>query len=160
MEEIMKRKNYVLDKKPKKIWNLNQLGVSETFVGVPNASYYKNTKGNQFIKLNLDAGYSTCSIFFLIFEYPIQKLLHKKYSNSFQLARFYREVNGIPVDDNITQLHDIDWEEVIDCLNSLQTIKIQVVSKNMNGFKNIRFVGYTDESLYDFFEFKENWRLK
>jgi hypothetical protein len=151
---------YVLDSPPKKIWNLNQLDIGKTFIGIPHAEYYKNTKGNQFIKLGLDAGYSTCQVFFLIFDYPEQKILNSKFHNSFELVKFYREANNIPVDENITQLHDINWQKIIDWLNSLQTLKIQVISKNINGFRNIRFVSYTDESLYDYFNFKANWRLK
>lgn len=136
----MKKRHYVLDKPVKKIWSLNQLNVSETFVGVPTAEYYKNNKGNQFIKLMLDAGYSTLHLYFLIFDFPMQKILNKKFHNSFELVRFYREANGIPVDDNITQLHDINWQEIIDCLNQEEIMKINVVSKDMNGFKRIIFV--------------------
>lgn len=148
----------ILNKPPKKIWNLNQLSVSDTLAGIPKAEYYKNTKGHQFIKLMLDAGYSTCSIFFLIFDFPLQKLLNSKIHNSFELVQFYRESNGIPIDDNITQLHDINWSDIIDFLNSLQILKIQIVSKSMNGFNNLRFVSFTRERLYDNIE-KCNWRL-
>lgn len=149
---------YVLDKPVKKIWNLNQLKNGECFVGIPKTEYYKNRKGNQFVKLLLDAGYSTLNIYLLVFDYPEQKLLNSKFHNSFELVRFYREVNGIPVDDNITQLHDINWSDIIDWLNSLQVLKIQVVSKSMNGFNNIRFVSFTKERLYDNIE-KCNWRI-
>ena len=131
---------YVLDKAPKKIWSLNQLKIGETFTGVPTAEYYKNKKGNQFIKLGLDAGYSTCNIFFLLFDFPEQKVLKSYIYNSFELVKFYRESNNIPVDDEITQLHDIDWQEIIDFLNEKETIKIKCISKNINGFKNIVFL--------------------
>ena len=147
-----------LDNPPKKIWNLNQLKTGECFVGIPKAEYYKNRKGNQFVKLLLDAGYSTLNIYFLVFDFPEQNILNNKFHNSFELVRFYREVNGIPVDDDITQLHDINWANIIDWLNSLQVLKIQVVSKSMNGFNNIRFVSFTKERLYDNFE-KCNWIL-
>ena len=150
----------VLDKPPKKIWSLNQLKVGDLFVGVPKGEFYENKKGNKFIRLGLDAGYSTCTIYFLVFDFPEQKLLNSKYHNSFELVKFYREVNNILVDENITQLHDINWQEIIDWLNRLKTLKIQVVSTNMNGFKNIKFISYTDESIYGFFGFEDNWRLK
>lgn len=136
-----------LDKPPKNIWNLNQLGISDSFVGIPHAECYKNKKGNQFIRLMLDAGYSTLHIFFLIFDFPEQKILNNKFHNSFELVRFYREVNGEGIDEGIQQVHDINWSDIIDWLNSLQVLKIQVVSKSMNGFKNIRFVGFTRNSL-------------
>lgn len=155
----MNRKhNFVLDKNPKKIWSLNQLRVGETIIGIPYAEHWKNKKGNDFVLLKLDYGHAICNIYFLIFSFPIQKLLHNKYVNSFELVRFYREVNGIPVDDDITQLHDINWQDIIDFLNNLQILKIQVVSKSMNGFNNIRFVSFTRERLYDNIE-KCNWRL-
>lgn len=144
---------YVLDKPVKKIWGLNQMKIGETLCGVPKASYYKNKNFHEFVVIDLDYGYAVCKIFFLIFSFPIQKLLHNKYVNSFELVKFYREANNIPVDDNISQLHDIDWEKIIDWLNQLQTLKIQVVSKSMNGFKNIRFVGMTDNSLANFVGF-------
>lgn len=136
-----------LDKPVRRIWNLNQLKIAECFVGIPHAEYYKNKKNNQFIRLMLDAGYSTLHIYFLVFDFPQQKILNSKFHNSFQLVKFYREANGIPVDDNISQLHDIDWQGIIDWLNQLQTLKIQVVSKSMNGFNNLRFVGCTDHTL-------------
>ena len=154
----MRKRNYKLDSPPKKIWSLNQLKVSETFVGIPAAEYYKNTKGNQFIRLGLDAGYSTCHIYLLIFEFPQQKLLNSKYHNSFELVRFYREVNGQGVDEGISQLHDINWQQIIDWLNNLHVLKIQVVSSSMNGFKNIQFVSYTDKRLYEYID-KSNWRI-
>ena len=138
-----------LDDPPKKIWNLNQLKIGDCFVGIPRAEYYKNKKG-QFIRLMLDAGYSTLHIYFLVFDFPEQKILNSKYNNSFQLVKFYREANGIPVDDDITQLHDISWSDIIDWLNSLLVLKICVVSKDMSGFKNIRFVIYSDSHLADF----------
>ena len=138
-----------LDDPPRKIWNLNQLKIGECFVGIPRAEYYKNKKGNQFIRLMLDAGYSTLNIYLLIFDFPEQKILNMKFHNSFELVKFYREVNGIPVDEDITMVHDINWQDIIDWLNSLQTLKIQVVSKNMNGFQNIRFISFTRESLTD-----------
>lgn len=138
---------YVLDKPIKKIWNLNQLNPREFFIGIPKAEIYENKKKNKFVKLMLDAGYSILHIYFLIFDFPEQKLLNSKYNNSFELVKFYRESNGILVDDDITQLHDINWEGIIDWVNSLRTLKIQVVSKNMNGFRNIRFIRYTNNSL-------------
>lgn len=131
---------FVLDKKPRNVWNLNQLHVGDFFTGIPHAEFYKNKKNNMFIHMMLDAGYSTCHIYFLIFEYPIQKVLKSYIQNSFELVRFYREANNIPVDDEITQLHDIDWQEIIDWMNDLHVLKIQVVSKNMKGFKNIKFI--------------------
>ena len=143
----------VLDKQPKNIWNLNQLGISDCFVGIPHAEYYKNKKNNQFIRLMLDAGYSTLHIYFLIFDWPEQKLLNSKFHNSFELVRFYREVAGEGIDEGINQVHDINWSDIIDWLNSLQILKIQVVSKSMNGFKNIKFVGMTDNNLSDFVGF-------
>lgn len=130
----------VLDKPVKKIWNLNQLKIGETFTGIPTAEYYKNKEGNQFIKLGLDAGYSTCHIFFLLFDFPIQKVLPSYINNSFELVKYYHESNGTPVDDEITQLHDIDWAQIIDFLNEKETIKIKCISKNINGFKNIIFL--------------------
>ena len=138
-----------LDKPVKKIWNLNQLHINDCFVGIPRAEYYKNKKG-QFIRLMLDAGYSTLNIYFLIFDFPEQKILNSKYHNSFELVRFYREVNGEGIDEGITQVHDINWEEIIEFLNSLLVLKICVVSKDMSGFKNIRFVIYSDSHLADF----------
>lgn len=150
---VINMKKIQLDEPPKKIWNLNQLKPGECFVGIPRAEYYMNKKNNQFIRLMLDAGYSTLNIYLLVFNYPEQKILNSKFHNSFELVRFYREVNGIPVDDNITQLHDINWQEIIDWLNSLQILKIKVVSKDMSGFKNIKFVGYSDSNLADFVGF-------
>lgn len=139
-----------LDDPPRKIWNLNQLKIGECFVGIPRAEYYKNKKNNQFIRVMLDAGYSTLHIFFLIFDFPEQKILNQKYHNSFELVRFYREVTGEGIDEGIQQVHDINWEEIIEFLNSLLVLKIRVVSKDMNGFKNIKFVGFTNDSLTDF----------
>ena len=138
---------YVLDKPVKKLWNLQQLKIGQTLAGIPKAEYWENRKGNKFIRLGLDYGHATCTIYFLIFDFPEQKLLNSKFHNSFELVRFYREVNGIPVDDDITQLHDINWQDIIDWLNSLQVLKIQVVSKSMNGFNNIRFVSFTRDKL-------------
>lgn len=129
-----------LDKPLRKIWNLNQLKISECFVGIPHAEYYENKKANQFIRLMLDAGYSTLHIYFLVFNFPHQKILNSKFHNSFELVRFYHEANGIPVDDNISQLHDIDWSQVIDFLNEKETIKIKCISKNTAGFRNIKFL--------------------
>ena len=149
---------YVLDKPVKKLSNLQQLKIGQTLAGIPKAEYWENRKGNKFIRLGLDYGHATCTIYFLIFDFPEQKLLNSKFHNSFELVRFYREVNGIPVDDDITQLHDINWQDIIDWLNSLQVLKIQVVSKSMNGFNNIRFVSFTRERLYDNIE-KCNWRI-
>jgi len=149
---------YVLDKQVKKIWGLNQMKIGETLCGVPKASYYKNKKSHEFVVIDLDYGYAVCKIFFLIFSFPEQKLLNSKFHNSFELVRFYREANNIPVDDNITQLHDINWSDIIDWLNKLQTIKIKVISKSMNGFNNLHFVGFTDSNLSDFVGFDE-WIL-
>ena len=149
---------YVLDKPVKKLWNLQQLKIGQTLAGIPKAEYWENRKGNKFIRLGLDYGHATCTIYFLIFDFPEQKLLNSKFHNSFELVRFYREANNIPVDDDITQLHDINWQDIIDWLNSLQVLKIQVVSKSMNGFNNIRFVSFTRERLYDNIE-KCNWRI-
>ena len=138
---------YVLDKPVKKLWNLQQLRIGQTLAGIPKAEYWENRKGNKFIRVGLDYGHATCTIYFLIFDFPEQKILNSKFHNSFELVRFYREVNGIPVDDDITQLHDINWQDIIDWLNSLQVLKIQVVSKSMNGFNNIRFVSFTRDKL-------------
>ena len=139
---------YVLDKPvKKKLWNLQQLKIGQTLAGIPKAEYWENRKGNKFIRLGLDYGHATCTIYFLIFDFPEQKLLNSKFHNSFELVRFYREVNGIPVDDDITQLHDINWQDIIDWLNSLQVLNIQVESKSMNGFNNIRFVSFTRDKL-------------
>ena len=137
----------VLDKPVKILWNLQQLKIGQTLAGIPKAEYWENKKGNKFIRIGLDYGHATCTIYFLIFDFPQQKLLNSKFHNSFELVKFYREANGIPVDDNITQLHDINWSDIIDWLNSLLILKIQVVSKDMSGFKNIRFV---DSNLTDF----------
>ena len=136
-----------LDKPVRKIWNLNQLKIGECFVGISHAEYYKNKKGNQFIRLMFDAGYSTLHIYFLVFDFPEQKILNSKYHNSFELVRFYRNVAGEGIDEGITQLHDINWQTIIDWLNSLNTLKIKVTGQSMNGFKNIRFVGFTRNSL-------------
>ena len=144
---------YVLDKPVKKLWNLQQLKIGQTLAGIPKAEYWENRKGNKFIRLGLDYGHATCTIYFLIFDFPEQKLLNSKFHNSFELVRFYREANNIPVDDDITQLHDINWQTIIDWLNSLQVLKIQVVSKSINGFKNLRFVGMSDNNLADFVGF-------
>lgn len=138
---------YVLDKPVKKLWNLQQLKIGQTLAGIPKAEYWENRKGNKFIRLGLDYGHATCTIYFLIFDFPEQKILNNKFHNSFELVQFYREVNGIPVDDDITQLHDINWSDIIDWLNQLQTLKIQVISKSMNGFNNLRFVSFTKNSL-------------
>lgn len=138
---------YVLDKPVKKLWNLQQLRIGQTLAGIPKAEYWENRKGNKFIRVGLDYGHATCTIYFLIFDFPEQKILNNKFHNSFELVRFYREVNGIPVDDDITQLHDINWQDIIDWLNNLQVLKIQVVSKSMNGFNNIRFVSFTRDKL-------------
>lgn len=139
-----------LDDSPKQIWNLNQLKTGECFVGIPRAEYYMNKKCNQFIRLMLDAGYSTLNIYLLIFNFPEQKILNNKYHNSFELVRFYREVNGEGIDEGIQQVHNINWEEIIEFLNSLLVLKICVVSKDMSGFKNIKFIGYSDSHLADF----------
>ena len=138
---------YVLGKPVKKLWNLQQLRIGQTLAGIPKAEYWENRKGNKFIRVGLDYGHATCTIYFLIFDFPEQKILNSKFHNSFELVRFYREVNGIPVDDDISQLHDIDWQDIIDWLNNLQVLKIQVVSKSMNGFNNIRFVSFTRDKL-------------
>ena len=142
-----------LDDPPKKIWNLNQLRISDCFVGIPHAEYYKNNKNHQFIRLMLDAGYSTLHIYFLVFDFPEQKILNQKYHNSFELVRFYREVTGEGIDEGIQQVHNINWEEIIEFLNSLLVVKIQVVSKDMSGFKNIKIVGYSDSQLVDYIGF-------
>ena len=147
-----------LNKPVKKLWNLQQLKIGQTLAGIPKATYWENRKGNKFIKLGLDYGHATCTIFFLIFDFPIQKILNSKFHNSFELVKFYREANNIPVDDNISQLHDIDWQKIIDWLNQLQTLKIRVISKSMNGFNNIKFVGMTDNSLAQFVSF-DKWIL-
>ena len=139
----------VLDKPVKKLWNLQQLKIGQTLAGIPKAEYWENRKGNKFIKLGLDYGHATCTIYFLIFDYPLQKILNSKFHNSFELVCFYREVNGEGIDEGIQQVHDINWQDIIDFLNTLQTLKIQVVSKNMNGFQNIRFISFTRESLTD-----------
>ena len=133
--------------KKRKIWGLNQMKIGQTLAGIPKAEYWENKKGNKFIRIGLDYGYATCTIYFLIFDFPQQKILNSKFHNSFELVHFYREANNIPVDDNINQLHDIDWQKIIDWLNSLQVLKIQVVSKDMNSFKNLKFVGCTNHTL-------------
>ena len=142
-----------LDEPVKKLYNLQQLKIGQTLAGIPKAEFWENRKGNKFIRLGLDYGHATCTIYFLIFDFPHQKILNSKFENSFQLVKFYHEANGIPIDDNISQLHDIDWQKIIDWLNQLQTLKIQVVSRNTNGFKNIRFVGMTDNNLANFVGF-------
>lgn len=147
-----------LDKPVRKIWNLNQLHIGDCFVGIPQAEYYKNKKGNQFICLMLDAGYSTLHIYYLIFEFPKQKILNSKFHNSFELVRFYRNVAGEGIDERITTVHDIDWQEIIGWLNSLNTLKIKVTGQSMNGFKNIRFVGFTRNSLAEEVDFQK-WIL-
>ena len=149
---------YVLDKQVKKIWGLNQMKIGETLCGVPKASYYKNKKSHEFVVIDLDYGYAVCKIFFLIFSFPEQKLLNSKFHNSFELVRFYREVTGEGIDEGINQVHNINWQEIIDFLNSLQILKIQVLSKDMAGYRNIRFVSFTKERLYDNIE-KCNWRI-
>lgn len=144
---------YVLDKPVKRLWNLQQLKIGQTLAGIPKAEYWENKKGNKFIRIGLDYGYATCTIYFLIFDYPEQKLLNSKFHNSFELVRFYREVTGEGIDEGITQLHDINWQDIIDWLNSLQILKIQVINKSMNGFNNLRFVGYSDSNLSEFVGF-------
>ena len=143
----MKKRNYILDKPVKKIWGLNQMKIGESICGVPKAYHYTNKKGNDFVLLKLDYGYAICNIYFLVFDFPEQKILNSKVHNSFELVCFYRNVNGIPVDDDITQLHDINWSDIIDWLNSLNVLKISVISKSMNGFNNIRFVSFTRDKL-------------
>ena len=143
----MKKRNYILDKPVKKIWGLNQMKIGESICGIPIAYHYKNKNSHEFVVIDLDYGYAVCKIFFLIFDFPEQKILNSKYHNSFELVRFYREANNIPVDEGITQLHDINFQNIVDWLNSLQTLKIQVVSKSMNGFNNLRFVAFTNNSL-------------
>lgn len=138
---------YVLDKPVKKLWNLQQLKIGQTLTGIPNAEYWENRKGNKFIRLGLDYGYATCTIYFLIFDFPVQKILNNNFHNSFELVSVYRIVVGEGIDEGITTVHDINWQEIIDWLNQLQTLKIQVVSKSMNGFNNIKFVGMTDNTL-------------
>lgn len=138
---------YVLDKPVKKLWNLQQLRIGQTVAGIPKAEYWENRKGNKFIRVGLDYGHAICTIYFLIFDYPLQKILNSKFHNSFELVRFYREVNGEGIDEGINQVHDINWQEIIDWLNSLQVLKIQVVSKDMQGFRNLKFVGCTNHTL-------------
>lgn len=137
----------VLDKPVKKLWNLQQLKIGQTLAGIPKATYWENQKGNKFIRLGLDYGHATCTIYFLIFDFPEQKILNNKFHNSFELVRFYREVNGEGIDEGINQVHDINWQNIIDYLNQLQTLKIKVISKNIDGFRNIKFVGMTDNTL-------------
>ena len=149
----MKKRNYILDKPVKKIWGLNQMKIGESICGIPIAYHYKNKNSHEFVVIDLDYGYAVCKIFFLIFDFPEQKILNSKFHNSFELVRFYREANNIPVDDNISQLHDIDWQKIIDWLNQLQTLKIKVISKNIDGFRNIKFVGMTDNILSEFVGF-------
>lgn len=143
----MKKRNYILDKPVKKIWGLNQMKIGESICGIPIAYHYKNKNSHEFVVIDLDYGYAVCKIFFLIFSFPTQNILNSKYHNSFELVRFYREVNGEGIDEGITQLHDINWQIIIDWLNSLNTLKIKVTGQSMNGFKNIRFVGFTRNSL-------------
>ena len=149
---------YVLDKPVKKIYGLNQMKIGETLCGIPTASHYINKKGHHFLLLKLDYGHAICNIYFLIFDYPLQNILNSKYTNSFELVKFYRNVTGEGIDEGINQVHDINWSDIIDWLNSLQVLKIQVTSKNLNGFKNIRFVSFTKERLYDNIE-KCNWKI-
>ena len=101
----------------------------------------------------LDAGYSTLHIYLLIFDFPVQKILNSKFHNSFELVRFYRNVAGEGIDEGIQQVHDINWSDIIDWLNQLQTLKIKVISKNIDGFRNIKFVGMTDNILSEFVGF-------
>lgn len=143
----MKKRNYILDKPVKKIWGLNQMKIGESICGIPIAYHYKNKNSHEFVVIDLDYGYAVCKIFFLIFDFPEQKILNMKFHNSFELVKFYREVNGIPVDEDITMVHDINWQDIIDWLNSLQVLKIQVISKNMQGFRNLKFVGCTNHTL-------------
>ena len=89
-----------LDKPIKKLWNLQQLKIGQTLAGIPKAEYWENRKGNKFIKLGLDYGHATCTIYFLIYNFPHQNILNSKFHNSFELVRFYREANNIPVDGN------------------------------------------------------------
>lgn len=140
---------YVLDKPVKKLWNLQQLRIGQTLAGIPKAEYWENRKGNKFIRLSLDYGHATCTIFFLVFDFPEQKILNSKFNNSFELVRFYREVTGEGIDEGIQQVHNVNWADIIDWLNQLQTLKIQVISKSMNGFNNLRFVSFTKNSLTD-----------
>lgn len=136
----MRKNHFVLDKPVKHIYNLNQLKVGDCLTGIPRAEYYKNKKGHQFIRIDLDYGYAVCKIYCLIFDFPEQKILNSKYHNSFQLVKYYRECNRIPVDPNISLLHDINWHKIIDWINQEQIMKIQVISKNIQGFRNIRFL--------------------
>ena len=131
---------FKLDKPHKKIWNLNQLKIGDTLTGIPKAEFYENKKGNKFIKLGLDYGHAICRIYFLIFDFPTQKVLNSHYYNSFELVKYYRESNNTPVDDETTQLHDINWAQIIDFLNEKETIKIKCINKNIQGFKNIIFL--------------------
>lgn len=130
----------VLDKPVKRLWNLQQLRIGQTLAGIPKAKYWENRKGNKFIRLGLDYGHATCTIYFLIFDFPKQKILNSNFHNSFELVRFYRNVAGEGIDEGITQLHDIDWSQILDFLNEKETIKIKCISKNINGFKNIVFL--------------------
>ena len=138
---------YVLDKPVKKLYNLQQLKIGQTLVGIPKAEYWENRKGNKFIRIGLDYGHATCTIYFLIFDWPEQKILNSKFYNSFELVRFYRNVNGEGIDEGINQVHNINWEKIVEFLNSLQVLKIQVISKDMRGYKNIRFVSFTRDKL-------------
>ena len=137
----------VLDKPVKKIWGLNQMKIGESICGIPIAYHYKNKNSHEFVVIDLDYGYAVCKIFFLIFDFPEQKILNSKFHNSFELVRFYREVTGEGIDEGIQQVHDINWQDIIDFLNTLQTLKIQVVSKDMQGFQNLKFVGCTNHTL-------------
>lgn len=136
----MKKKNYILDKPVKKVWNLNGLQIGQTLSGIPTASHYINRKGNDFLLLKLDYGHAICNIYFLIFSFPEEKFLNKNIHNSFELVKYYRESNNIAIDEDITMFHDIDWQEIIDWVNKEETMKIQVINQNMNGFKNIKFL--------------------
>lgn len=131
---------YVLDKAPKKIWSLNQMKIGNTLTGIPKAEYYENKKGNKFIKLGLDYGHAICKIYFLIFDFPEQKVLPSYIYNSFELVKFYRQSNNILIDEDISMLHNINWSSIIDFLNEKETIKIKCINKNIQGFKNIVFL--------------------
>ena len=149
----MKKRNYILDKPVKKIWGLNQMKIGESICGIPIAYHYKNKNSHEFVVIDLDYGYAVCKIFFLIFDFPEQKILNSKFHNSFELVRFYRNVAGEGIDEGIQQVHDINWSDIIDWLNQLQTLKIKVISKNIDGFRNIKFVGMTDNILSEFVGF-------
>lgn len=148
----------MLDKPVKRIWGLNQMKIGETLCGVPKAYHYKNKNSNEFVVIDLDYGHAICHIYFLVFDFPEQKILNSKFHNSFELVRFYREVNGEGIDEGIQQVHNINWKEIVEFLNNLEVLKIQVISKDTAGYKNIRFVSFTKERLYDNIE-KCNWRI-